>query len=168
MTLTVFFRAVKFELSEIDDNFESRSKLLWKLIGEAFKAISLGYLDAVTSTELQLIRNDFSNNNRFVVSQKMLGIDPSTTLDYQVQLRKFPHLEQVVVKTIDRILDEQKEIMEKLRKHDVNSNFVLIPPKLDGELLASVTELVPGRINMDRTSRTRKKEPERFWITRFR
>ena len=47
-----------------------------------------------------------------------------------------------MVKTIDRILDEQEEIKEKLRKHDVNSNFGLNPPKLDGELLASVTELV--------------------------
>ena len=101
-------QAVKFELSEIDDNFESRSKLLWKLIGEALKTISSAYLDTVTSNEIQLIRKDFSNNNRFIVSQKMLGIDPSTTLDYQVQLRKFPHLEQVVVKTIDRILNEQK------------------------------------------------------------
>ena len=157
-------QAVKFELSEIDDNFESRSKLLWKLIGEAFKAISLGYVDTVTSTELQLIRNDFSNNNRFVVSQKMLGIDPSATLDYQVQLRKFPHLEQLVVKTIDRILDEQEEIKEKLRKHDVNSNFVLIPPKSDGELLASVTELVLEGLTWTEPAALEKKSQSDFGL----
>ena len=84
-------QAVKFELSEIDDNFES-NRNCYGVVGEAFKAISLGYLDTVTSTELQLIRNDFSNNNRFVVSQKMLGIDPSATLDYQVPNLKSSHI----------------------------------------------------------------------------
>ena len=34
------------------------------------------------------------------------------------------------------------EIIERLRIHDVNNHFVSIPPKLDGELMASVTELV--------------------------
>jgi magnesium chelatase subunit I len=135
-------QAVKFELSEIDDNFESRSKLLGKLIDEALKTVSLDYLGTVDSNELQLIRKDFSNDSRFNVSQKMLGIDPSSTRDYQVQLKKFPHLEQLVVKTIDRILNEQNEIIERLRRHDVNNHFVSIPPKLDGELMASVTELV--------------------------
>ncbi len=135
-------QAVKFELSEIDDNFESRSKLLGNLIDEAFKTVSLEYLDTVDSNELQLIRKDFSNDNRFNVSQKMLGIDPSSTSDYQIQLKKFPHLEQLVVRTLDRVSNEQEEIVEELRKHDVKSHFVSIPPKLDGELMASVTELV--------------------------
>ena len=53
-------QAVKFELSEIDDNFESRSKLLRKLIDEALKKVSLEYLDSVDSNELQLVRKDFS------------------------------------------------------------------------------------------------------------
>jgi magnesium chelatase subunit I len=135
-------QAVKFELSELDDSFESRSKLLGKLIEEALRTVSLDYLDIVDSNELQLIRKDFSKDSRFNVSQKMLGIDPSSTGDYQAQLKKFPHLEQLVVKTIDRILNEQDEIIERLKKHDVNSHFVSIPHKVDGELMASVTELV--------------------------
>jgi hypothetical protein len=76
------------------------------------------------------------------VSQRKLGNNPSSTSDYQVQLKKFPHLEKLVVKTIDRILNEQEEFIERLRSHGVNNHFVLIPPKLDGELMASVTELV--------------------------
>jgi magnesium chelatase subunit I len=136
------FQAVKFELSEIDDNFESRSKLLGKLIDDALKTVSLEYLSTVDSGELQLIRNDFFNNGRFNVSQRMLGIDPSSTSDYQIQLKKFPHLEQLVVKTVDWILNEQDEIIERLRSNGVNNHFVLTPPKLDGELMASVTELV--------------------------
>lgn len=136
------FQAVKFELSEIDDNFESRSKLLGKLIDDALKTVSLEYLSTVDSGELQLIRNDFFNDGRFNVSQRMLGINPSSTSDYQIQLKKFPHLEQLVVKTVDRILSEQDEMIERLRSHGVNNHFVLIPPKLDGELMASVTELV--------------------------
>ena len=135
-------QAVKFELSEMDDNFESRSRLLGKLIDEALKTISLDYLGTVDSKELQLIRKDFSNDSRFNVSQKMLGIDPSSSGDYQVQLKKFPHLEQLVVKTIDRVLNEQDEIIERLKRHDVNSHFISTPPQLDGELIASVTELV--------------------------
>lgn len=135
-------QAVKFELSEMDDNFESRSRLLGKLIDEALKTISLDYLGTVDSKELQLIRKDFSNDSRFNVSQKMLGIDPSSSGDYQVQLKKFPHLEQLVVKTLDRVLNEQDEIIERLKRHDVNSHFISTPPQLDGELIASVTELV--------------------------
>jgi hypothetical protein len=72
----------------------------------------------------------------------MLGIDPSSSGDYQVQLKKFPHLEQLVVKTLDRVLNEQDEIIERLKRHDVNSHFISTPPQLDGELIASVTELV--------------------------
>jgi hypothetical protein len=136
------FQAVKFELSEIDDNFESRSKLLRNLIDEALKKVSVAYLDSIDLNELQLVRRDFSENNRFLVSQKMLGVDPSSALDYQVQLRKSPHLDQIVVKIIDRILKEQKVIAEELSRHDIIVHFISIPPKLDGELIASVTELV--------------------------
>jgi hypothetical protein len=136
------YQAVKFELSEIDDSFESRSKLLGKLIDEALKKVSVAYLDSIDLNELQLVRKDFSENNRFLVSQKMLGIDPSSPLDYQVQLKKLPHLGQVVIKIIDRILKEQQEFVEELSRRDINVYFISIPPKLDGELLASVTELI--------------------------
>ena len=68
------FQAVKFELSEIDDNFESRSKLLGNLIDEALKKVSVAYLDSIDLNELQLVRRDFSENNRFLVSQKMLSV----------------------------------------------------------------------------------------------
>lgn len=136
------YQAVKFELSEIDDSFESRSKLLRELMDDALKKVSVAYLDSIDLNELQLVRKDFSENDRFLVSQKMLGIDPSSTLDYQIQLRKLPHLDQVVFKIIDRILKEQLEIVEELSRRDINVHFISIPPKLDGELMASVTELV--------------------------
>jgi magnesium chelatase subunit I len=136
------YQAVKFELSEIDDSFESRSKLLRKLMDNALKKVSVAYLDSIDLNELQLVRKDFSENNRFLVSQKMLGIDPSSTLDYQIQLRKLPHLDQVVVKIIDRILEEQQVFVEELSRRDINVHFISIPPKLDGELMASVAELV--------------------------
>jgi magnesium chelatase subunit I len=136
-------QAVKFELSDIDDSFESRSKLLQKLIDEALKKVSLEYLDTVNTNDLQLIRKDFSGGGgRFSVSQKMLGVDPSSTIDYQGQLKKFPHLEKLVAKTTARILNEQKTVVEKLRRYKVNSNLISIPPEMDGELKASVTELV--------------------------
>jgi magnesium chelatase subunit I len=106
------------------------------------KKVSVAYLDSIDLNELQLVRKDFSENNRFLVSQKMLGIDPSSSLDYQVQLKKLPHLGKVVVKIIDRILKEQQEFVEELSRRDINVYFISIPPKLDGELLASVTELI--------------------------
>jgi hypothetical protein len=109
---------------------------------DALKKVSVAYLDSIDLNELQLVRKDFSENDRFLVSQKMLGIDPSSTLDYQIQLRKLPHLDQVVFKIIDRILKEQLEIVEELSRRDINVHFISIPPKLDGELMASVTELV--------------------------
>lgn len=158
------FQAVKFELSEIDDSFDARSKLLGKLIDEALKVVSLSYMDTVNSNELQLIRKDFSDDNRFNVSQKMLGIDPSSMRDYHAQLKMLPHLEQLVVKTIDRILNEQKETIEKLRKHDVNSRFISIPPKLDGELLASVTELVLEGLTWTEPAVLEKKSQSEFGL----
>lgn len=158
------FQAVKFELSEMDDSFDARSKMLGKLIDEALKIVSLSYMDTVTSNELQLIRKDFSDDNRFNVSQKMLGIDPSSMRDYQAQLKMLPHLEQLVVKTIDRILNEQEEAIEKLRKHDVNSRFISIPPKLDGELLASVTELVLEGLTWTEPAVLEKKSQSEFGL----
>ena len=158
------FQAVKFELSEMDDTFDARSKLLGKLIDEALKLVSLSYLDTTDINELQLIRNDFSNDNRFNVSQKMLGIDRSSMRDYQTQLKKLPHLEQLVVKTIDRILKEQGETIEKLRKHDVNSSFISIPQQLDGELLASVTELVLEGLTWTEPAVLEKKSHSEFGL----
>lgn len=54
--------------------------------------------------------------------------------------------------------------MEKLRKHDVNSNFVLIPPKLDGELLASVTELVLEGLTWTEPAALEKKSQSDFGL----
>lgn len=135
-------QAIKFELSELDDSHESRSRVLEKLIDEALKNVSLDYLDNVTSNDLQLIRKDFSKGDRFRVSQKMLGIDPSSTHDYQSQLKMFPYLERLVTKTTGRILSEQKAAVEKMRRFNVNSNLVSFHAGMDGELLASVAELV--------------------------
>ncbi|HZD33609.1 MAG TPA: sigma 54-interacting transcriptional regulator [Nitrososphaeraceae archaeon] len=158
-------QAVKFELSEIDDSFESRSKLLGNLIDEALKKISLEYLDTINTNELQLIRKDFSSSGgRFSVSQKMLGVDPSSTIDYQGQLKKFPHLEQLVAKTTDRILNEQKAVVEKLRRYDVNSNFVSIPSEMDGELKASVIELVLEGLTWTEPAVLEKKSQSEFGL----
>lgn len=158
-------QAVKFELSEIDDSFESRSRLLRNLIDEALKKISLEYLDTVNTNELQLIRKDFSNSGgRFSVSQKMLGIDPSSTIDYQGQLKRFPHLEQLVAKIMDRIWNEQKAIVEKLKRHEVKSNFVSILPEMDGELKASVIELVLEGLTWTEPAVLEKKSQSEFGL----
>jgi hypothetical protein len=94
----------------------------------------------------------------------MLGIDPSSMRDYQTQLKKLPHLEQLVIKTIDRILNEQVETIEKLRKHDVNSSFLSIPQQLDGELLASVTELILEGLTWTEPAVLEKKSHSEFGL----
>jgi hypothetical protein len=95
----------------------------------------------------------------------MLGIDPSSSGDdYQVQLKKFPHLEQLVVKTIDRVLNEQDEIIEGLKRHDVNSHTIIPPPQMDGELMASVTELVLEGLTWTEPAVLEKKSQSEFGL----
>jgi magnesium chelatase subunit I len=135
-------QAVKFELSEMEDSYETRSKLLRVLIGEAFKKVSLAYLGALDGLELQQIRNEFSEQKTFIVSQGMLGIDPSKSSDYDIQLGKFPCLKQVILKVTDEILKEQGDFVEWTRKHGIADQLISIPSIFDGELMASVSELV--------------------------
>jgi magnesium chelatase subunit I len=135
-------QAVKFELSDMEDSYETRSKLLGMLIDEALKRVSLTYLDFVDPLELHDIRKDFLENSKFIISQNMLGIDPSASSDYDIQLRKFPYLHRVILKIIDRILKEQDEFIKGTRKHGINAQLISIPSKLDGELIASASELV--------------------------
>jgi len=135
-------QAVKFELSEVEDSYETRSKLLRVLIGEAFKKISLAYLGSLDELELHRIRNEFSNQERFIISQGMLGIDPSKSPDYEFQLGKFPCLKQVILKITDGILKEQDEFIEWTKKYQIDDRLISIPSIFDGELMASVSELV--------------------------
>lgn len=136
------YQGVKFELSDMEDSYEARSKILYSLTQDALREVSLAYLNSIGPHELQHVRNDFGESDRFVVSQDMLGIDGSAALDYRSQLKKFPNLDRVVVKIIDRTLKEQDEFLEATRKHGINGRILSRPQKSDGELLAAASELV--------------------------
>ena len=134
----------KFELSEIEDNRQNRMNILNSIIEDAIKEVSLEYVQKAISLEyISKLRNDFSKNKTFSVSQSALGNKKSDSPDYQTQLTKFPVLEQLINEITVSIIDEQKKLVENAKKVGINKiDNISIIENLNGEFNATVTELV--------------------------
>jgi magnesium chelatase subunit I len=134
----------KFELSEIEDNRQNRMNILNSIIEDAIKEVSLEYVQKAISLEyISKLKNDFSNNKTFSVSQSALGNKKSDLPDYQTQLTKFPVLKQVINEITVSIKDEQKKLVENAKEVGINKiDNISISENLDGEFNAAVTELV--------------------------
>ncbi len=130
----------KFELAEMEDTRENRSNVLNSIIESALKEVSLEYIQKLSPEQLTRVKNDFSKNKAFQVSQNMVGGGKSP--DYESQLAKFPGLKAAVNETISMVKDEQKQLVERAKQHGIRTDSVELTTNLDGEFTASVTEIV--------------------------
>jgi magnesium chelatase subunit I len=132
----------KFELSEMEDNRQNRMNILDSIISNAIKAVSLQYIQSVSSEQITKLKNEFAENRVFTISQTMLGNNKKNDLkDYESQLIKFPHLRLVLNEIVTRIKDEQEQFTDMAKQFEIGTENIFIPQHLDGEFSASVTEL---------------------------
>ena len=135
-------QSAKFELSEMEDNHDNRMTVLDSIIENAIKDVSLEYVQNLSSEQTKKLKNEFTKNKEFLVSQVILGAKGSSSTDYDSQLAKFPSLKQVIDDTIATVEEEQKEFVNKAKDLGINTESLSIVDELDGEFTASVTELI--------------------------
>ena len=135
-------QTAKFELSEIDDIYENRTRVLDSMIAESLKKVSTSYLSDIPPEEIIQVRNNFTNKERFLVSQKFLWNAVDTNESYQTQIAEFPSLRRILDLVTTRVIREQEKFEKNVRKHGVESKCIALDKKLDPELYASILELV--------------------------
>ncbi|MFQ5969587.1 MAG: AAA family ATPase [Nitrososphaerales archaeon] len=135
-------QASKFELSEVEDNKENRVKVLNVLIEEALKQTALEYAGGLNVDILAKIKGEFAKNRSFEVSQNALGSKKQDSIDYGGQLSKFPTLKQVVGDVLEMAKKDQQAFVENVKKYNVGGGIISLRDNMNGEFLASVTELV--------------------------
>ncbi len=135
----------KFELSEMEDTRQNRRNVLDSVIEGALKDVSLEYVQMLTPEQLTKVKNDFTKNKTFQVSQTTVGgssLGKSSDSDYESQLSKFPALKQVVDEVISILKEDQKQLIEHALHLGIRTDLISLSDHLDGEFTASVTELV--------------------------
>ncbi|HXX98455.1 MAG TPA: AAA family ATPase, partial [Candidatus Bathyarchaeia archaeon] len=136
------YQSVKFELTEIEDNLETRINVLNSIIDDAIKEVSFEYIRNLSVEQLAKLKSEFTKDKRFLVSQVILGRNKSDSLDYESQLELFPELKQVVDGTIFVIENEQKKFVELANNFGIRSEAVRLREDKNGEFTAAVTEVI--------------------------
>lgn len=133
----------KFELSELDDNNQNRIEVLNKLILESIKNITREYIQNIDKDEIKLLKNEFDRNEKFIVSQKLLGKEQSTSQNnYQNQLKNFPTFLKIIMKMVEIIEKEKDEFLKAIEYNRINTNGLSFSNRQDTEYIASIVELV--------------------------
>ncbi|MCI0559554.1 MAG: AAA family ATPase [Nitrososphaera sp.] len=141
--ISCIHQSSKFELAEMEDTRENRKNLLESIIEGALREVSLEYVQKLSPEQLSKVRNEFSKNKAFQVSQTLLGAaGKKADSDYESQLSRFPGLRQAVSDTASAVKDEQKQLVERAKQMGIRTDSIVITPELDGEFTASVAEVV--------------------------
>ena len=134
----------KFELDEIDDTSENKSKILNNTIIEIIKEISRDYFTKIiTAEDLLMIKNEFKGKtftvlqNPYPVSNITETLETSKVIKsnlknlnsknckmlYSEQLKQFPHLKKIIKTSMDTIMEEQNEYIKKAHKNNISKNL---------------------------------------------
>jgi magnesium chelatase subunit I len=135
-------QASKFELLDFEDTYENRFNVLNLIIADAIKQISSEYIRKISITDISKIKNEFTKNKTFEVSQSIIGHKKINSLDYESKLTRFPALNTIVIKMVGLIQAEQEEFVKAAKEHEIAIDNLILSNKMDGEFTASVTELV--------------------------
>src|SRR5215472_2764271 len=135
-------QSVKFELTEIEDNLETRINVLNSIIDNAIKEVSFEYIRDLSVEQLSKLKNEFTKDKRFLVSQVILGRNKSKSLDYESQLELFPELKQVVDGTIFVVETEQNKFVEMANNFGIRTEAIRVREDKNGEFTAAVTEVI--------------------------
>ena len=125
-------QSVKFELAELDDVTENRTKVLKNLITSAMKETSLEYLSGVDSSIFDSIKKEFLGKS-FQVSQAILGSNSMQT-SYNNQLKNFNSLLTLVTNVYQKITSDQEDFVKETKKHEISNSTLIISENTQSEL----------------------------------
>ncbi|MGN6822602.1 MAG: AAA family ATPase [Candidatus Nitrosocosmicus sp.] len=166
----------KFELDEIEDTTENKAIFLNSVINETIKEVSKEFFsNFINAEELISIKNEFKGKTFTVLQnqyqkqiQKNMGThDDSSSSSggedsnnknynnsflYTEQLKKFPMTRKILKKAIEKIKEEQREIIKKAQVKNIDSNLQYLDYNNNNkvmeefdkheEIVAAVTELL--------------------------
>lgn len=132
----------KFELNDIDDTPRNRRETLESIIDSAIKEVSLEYVKRISPQQIMKVKNEFSPDKIFLVSQGILGHKSSEIINYESQLSQFSELKQVVNECAAYIKYEQERFVEIAKKFGIITDTISLSSDLNSEFRASITELI--------------------------
>jgi magnesium chelatase subunit I len=127
----------------MEDTRENRRNLLNSIVEAVLKEVSLEYVQKLSPDNIAKVKNEFAKNKAFQVSQTLAGsAGKKTDGDYETQLAKFPGLKQSISEIASVVRDEQKQLLEQAKRLGIRNDSIAMTPELNGELTASVAEVV--------------------------
>lgn len=127
----------KFELSELDDTVENRSKIFEDLLVDSIKETSLEYIGGVDPNSLESIRQEFTQRT-LQVSQKIVWNDGQAS--YKNQLQHFGTLSSLVDSKLAQVRDEQKNLEQKLAAAHITSRNIALDDT--DEIKSAILEVI--------------------------
>jgi magnesium chelatase subunit I len=127
----------KFELSELDDTVENRSKIFEDLLVDSIKETSLEYIGGVDPNSLESIRQEFTQRT-LQVSQKIVWNDGQAS--YKNQLQHFGTLSSLVDSILAQVRDEQKNLEQKLAAAHITSRNITLDDT--DEIKSAILEVI--------------------------
>ena len=132
----------KFELLEIEDTYANRFRTLDLIIADAIKHVSSEYMHQIPTADIYRVKNEFTGNKTFEVSQSSVGQKKINSVGYDFQLAKFPVLREIVTKLYGIIQAEQEEFVKDAKMHEIAVNDLVLSQKVVSEFTASIIEVV--------------------------
>ena len=148
----------KFKLTEMEDTRDNRNSILQSLIESAEGEVSFEYTRMINQDQIGKLKAEFAKNKTFQVAQSMLGTKKDGGSDYDSQLGRFPILKHAVLEAISFTKENQKRLLEKATSAGIQSGSILMTADLDGELTASVTEVILEGLRQMKPPIVEKKE----------
>jgi hypothetical protein len=121
------------------------------LISEAIRSTAREYIQNIHSEDIVLLKNEFGENMKFIVSQNLLGDKNSNSHDnYENQLKNFPTLLKIVNRLIEIEEKEKNAFIKNIEYNRIDLNGLSFSNKQDKEYRASIVELIlEGLRNLD-------------------
>jgi hypothetical protein len=121
------------------------------LISEAIRSTAREYIQNIHSEDIVLLKNEFGENMKFIVSQNLLGDKNSNSYDnYENQLKNFPTLLKIVNRLIEIEEKEKNAFIKNIEYNRIDLNGLSFSNKQDKEYRASIVELIlEGLRNLD-------------------
>jgi len=133
-------QVAKFELSEMDDTVENRSKVFRDIITKSIQDITIQYLEGIEPSTFEEINREFAGKT-FHVSQLNLWKNSNEGY-YKNQLTNFKTLEKLVDSVLQKVFLEQKEFEKNACQYQIKSEMLNKSKEAESELKAAIIEII--------------------------
>lgn len=133
-------QVAKFELSEMDDTVENRSKVFRDIITKSIQDITIQYLEGIEPSTFEEINREFAGKT-FHVSQLNLWKNSNEGY-YKNQLTNFKTLEKLVDSVLQKVFLEQKEFEKNASQYQIKSEMLNKSKEAESELKAAIIEII--------------------------